>query len=73
MKISREKNIITIVVEELDCPKGIKPEIYADILSSVLKIGKYHEGRFAKAIVEDAVVMQEIKMAAQNFKEKWEL
>ncbi len=76
MKISRNKNIITIEMEESDAPPGADLEIVADNLMAGMKLFMLNPklaGRGLNAIQSDPAIVSECERTVEDQLQKWEL
>ncbi len=73
MKVSREKNIVTIEVEPNDCPPYITPEMYADMILLAFQNSQSFQYKLAENINNDPELFQAMKESMKDFDERWEL
>jgi hypothetical protein len=76
MKITRDKNVITLVVEPIDAPPGADLEIVADaIYTGMLEFANNPviHARMMAATEGDRVLDAEVEKATDDVMERWEI
>jgi hypothetical protein len=76
MNITREKNKITIEVEEIDCRWGQTTEMMADAVMCGMRVTLLHPDLHNKAlssISSNPALEEAADRATRDFKERWEI